>query len=337
MTTIRKVLNILIVEDNLGDYTLVKEYLEERFQYLTCQHAINYKEAKALLGSESKFDVIFLDLTLPDLSGKPLIKKVVKIASQTPVTILTGSLNLNFCIESLQLGASDYLFKDELNPNSLFKSINYTIEKQKQRLKLLESEKKYSDLFHFSPVAMFVYDVETLKFLDVNSAATELFGYEKEEFLLMYLHQILFSKETDAFLGALRKTIHKDNYRFDDYFLYRTKTGEEIRAEITIKTIIFQNRKAKLVVAKDITERLLHYKALASQNEKLKQIAWQQSHEMRSPASKILGIVELLNTDTCSKEEQELLIQEIGSTMKELDDVIRSISKNAKQIEPKNK
>ncbi|MBZ9777627.1 response regulator [Psychroflexus sp. CAK8W] len=334
MTKTEKALQLLIVEDNFGDYTLVKEYLEEHFEYMTYQHAINYKEAEALLKGEAKFDVIFLDLSLPDLSGKLLVKKVLSIETQTPVIILTGSLNLDLCVESLQLGVSDYLFKDELNPNALFKSINYTIEKQKQRLKILESEKKYSDLFHLSPLPMFVYDVETLKFLDVNSATIELFGYKKEVFLGMSLHQIFFSKDMDSFLGALKQTVHKDSHSFDDYFSYKKKSGEEINAEITIKTIIFQNRKAKLVVAKDVTERLQHYKALASQNEKLKQIAWQQSHEMRSPASKILGIVELLNTGVCSKKEEGVLIKEIGKTVKELDSVIRAITKNTKQIQP---
>ncbi|MBQ0740452.1 response regulator, partial [Aquimarina celericrescens] len=96
----------LIVEDNFGDYTLVKEYLEEHFKYMTCQHAINYEEAEVLLKGEAKFDVIFLDLSLPDLSGKSLVKKVLSIEGHTPVIILTGSLNLDLCLESLQLGVS---------------------------------------------------------------------------------------------------------------------------------------------------------------------------------------------------------------------------------------
>lgn len=325
-----KSLNFLIIEDNLGDYTLLKEYLEESFEDFSIHQAYNFKESEALLSRNFHYDVVFLDLSLPDVSGRPLIEKVIDIAGRSPVIILTGSLNLDFCIESLQLGVSDYLFKDELNPNSLFKSINYTIEKQKHHLEILESEKKYSDLFHLSPVAMFVYDNDTLKFLDVNSAALQLYGYSEREFLSMHLHQILFSDETDPFLGALKQIDHKDSYSFEDYFLYRKKTGEEIKAEVTVKSISFEYRNAKLVVANDITERLHHYKALAKQNKRLREIAWQQSHEMRSPASKILGIIELLNTNSCSQEEEQLLIKEIDSTVRELDNVIRSISKKTK-------
>ncbi|WP_093364140.1 PAS domain S-box protein [Psychroflexus sediminis] len=335
MSLTKEFLEVLIIEDNLGDYALLKEYLEERFENLSFHHSLNFKKGEVLLLSELKFDLIFLDLTLPADSGKPLIKKVLDIAGQSPVIILTGSLNLDFCIESLQLGVSDYLFKDELNPNSLFKSINYTIEKQKQRLHITASEKKYSDLFHLSPIAMFVYNTDSFKFLDVNSAALELYGYGKEEFLSMHLQQILFFKEKDAFLGALKEIRHKESYSFKDYFIYKRKSGEEIKAEIIVKNIDFQNQNAMLVVANDITERLNHFEALATQNKKLNEISWQHSHEMRSPASKILGIIELINTDSCSEEEQKFLIKEIENSVKELDKVIRSISKNATQIQPK--
>lgn len=335
MTLTKEFLEVLIIEDDLGDYTLVKDYLEESFENLSYHHSFNYKNAEVLLNSDFKFDFIFLDLTLPDVSGKPLIKKVIDLAGRSPVIILTGTLNLDFCIESLKLGVSDYLFKDELNPNTLFKSINYTIQKQKQRLNIIASEKKYSDLFHLSPVAMFVYNIDTFKFFDANSAALELFEYDTEEFLSMHLQQILFSKEKDDFLDALKETSHKNKYSFKDYFLYKKKSGDEIKAEIIVKTIDFQNQKAMLVVANDITERLNHFEALSEQNKKLEEIAWEHSHEMRSPASKILGIIELLNTDSTSKDEQKFLIKEIEKTVKELDDVIRSVSKKAKQIKPK--
>lgn len=335
MTLTKKNLDVLIIEDNLGDYALVKECLEESFKNLSYHHSFDFKNAEFLLKSDLKFDFIFLDLTLPDISGKSLIKKVIDLAGRSPVIILTASLNLDFCIESLKLGVSDYLFKDELSPNTLFKSINYTIEKQKQRLNIIASEKKYSDLFHLSPVAMFVYNIDSFKFLDVNSAALKLFEYDKEDFLSMHLQQILFSQKKDNFLDALKETGHKDKYSFRDYFLYKKKSGDEIKAEIIVKSIDFQNQKAMLVVANDITERLNHFEALSEQNKRLKEIAWQQSHEMRSPVSKILGIIELLNTDSCSDEEEKFLIQQIETTVIELDNVIRSISKKAKQIQPK--
>lgn len=335
MTLANKALKILIVEDNLGDYTLVKEYLEERFENITCELAINYSDARKLLIAHTDFDVILLDLILPDESCTQLIQKIIAIASRTPVIIMTGSLNLDFCMDSLQLGVSDYLFKDELNPNTLFKSISYTIEKQKTHLQLLESEKKYSDLFNLSPVAMFVYDMDTLKIMDVNAAGVQLYGYAKGELLSMQLDQLFFSKNTDAYLEAFEETNPKNKFSFEDHLILKNKSGKEIKAEITVKTLQSRNKSAKLVVANDITERLLHFDALNAQNKKLKQIAWQQSHEMRSPASKILGIIELFNTELCSKDEQKFLIKEIEITVKELDDVIRSISEKAKQVNPK--
>jgi DNA-binding response OmpR family regulator len=72
-------LNILIIEDNPGDFELVQNYLSE-YILPSIVHAKNFKEASAVLSDRvAKFDVILLDLTLPDKSGKDLITEVLKI------------------------------------------------------------------------------------------------------------------------------------------------------------------------------------------------------------------------------------------------------------------
>ena len=335
MNFIYNKLSLLIIEDNLGDFILVKEYLEESFQTIEYEHALDYKSAEKLLRQSTSYDIIILDLILPDTSGTLFIQNVVNLSNQIPIIMITGSLNLKFCLESLEYGVSDYLFKDELNPNSLFKSINYSIEKQKRHLRLLESERKYKDLFNFSPAPMFVYETDNFKLLDANAAALEYYAYKRDEFLSMHLNQLFFKEDVEANMRSLKTTMTKDKDNFEMYLVFRGKLEKELKAEVKIKTIHFQNQNSKLLVVNDLTEQLLHNQALNQQNKKLKEIAWQQSHEMRSPASKILGIIELLKLKTCSPNEQILLINEIETSIKELDEVIRSISKKAKQVTTK--
>lgn len=135
-------LNILVVEDNPGDLYLIQEYLSNSpvpFEVFNTKTLAETREAVQF----TRFDVILLDLTLPDKMGKELIEEVIKLASATPIIILTGYSDEQFGVESLKLGVQDYLVKDEVSSSILFKSINYSIERAKTQAQLLESHKRY--------------------------------------------------------------------------------------------------------------------------------------------------------------------------------------------------
>ena len=157
-------LKILIVEDNLGDYILIEEYLKEEHADLQLERASTFKEARKVLKSQN-FDVILLDLSLPDVeNSEKLVRDMVNIGQKCPVIVLTGYANKDFGVKTLSLGISDYLLKDELNGPYLAKSINYSIERKKTENRLSESEKNYKALFDLSPYAMFVLDKKSLRF-----------------------------------------------------------------------------------------------------------------------------------------------------------------------------
>jgi DNA-binding response OmpR family regulator len=132
MKNSRKELNVLIVEDNPGDFALVEDFLLTQVEVISLVHAESYREAaEAIKGSDTTFDVVLLDLSLPDKTGIPLIKEMVELCSATPVIVLTGYADLAFGVKSLALGISDYILKEELNPTFLYKSILYSIERKK--------------------------------------------------------------------------------------------------------------------------------------------------------------------------------------------------------------
>ena len=115
---------------------------------------------------------------------------MLRVASLCPIIILTGYADIDFSIKSISQGILDYLLKDDLNATTLYKSIIYAIERKKTISELKESEKRYSDLFHLSPQPMWVLDPETFRFVQVNKATIELYGYSEEEFLNMTLMDI---------------------------------------------------------------------------------------------------------------------------------------------------
>ncbi|MEX2411481.1 MAG: response regulator, partial [Candidatus Paceibacterota bacterium] len=178
-------ISAFIIEDNTGDIILIEEYLSEKFENFDLKYVNTAKEAENKLASfqADKPDVILLDLTLPDMSGEDLIKKILSLSNLTPVIILTGFSDLSFSIKSLSLGVSDYLIKDELSSALLQKSILHALERNASSRKIKESEKNYRDLFQLSPEPMFLYSIDDNSFIDVNEAAIEHYGFSKNEFL----------------------------------------------------------------------------------------------------------------------------------------------------------
>lgn len=87
-----------------------------------------------------------------------------------------------------------------------------------------------------------------------------------------------------------------------------------------------------MVLATDITDRLNYIKAIENQNEKLKEIAWLQSHVVRAPVARLMSLVGLIKNYENTEEEQNELLDYILMSARELDDVIRSISNKTNKI-----
>ncbi len=203
----KNIYKILVIEDNPGDFVLVEDYLNEQILEPVIERATNFAQAQSILKNADKhFDVILLDLTLPDKSGKELIKEMLPLTGEKPLIVLTGNSNIDFSIQSISEGVSDYLIKDELNAASLYKSIIYCIERKRAIQQLKESEKRYSDLFRLNPQPMWVYDPATLKIVQVNKAAIDHYGYTEEEFLGLTIMDLRPEDEVQRLTEILKKS-----------------------------------------------------------------------------------------------------------------------------------
>jgi len=321
--------SVLVIEDNPGDYALVEDFLSENKKEFILQHAQTCKEAKAILnGGETLFDVILLDLSLPDKTGIELISEIVAISRATPVIVLTGSESVHFGVKSLSLGIADYLLKDGLTPQMLYKSILYSCERKKAILDLEESEKRYSNLFHLSPEPMWVYTVDNLSFEDVNEAAIKHYGYSKEEFLSMSIGDIKVGATGKAGLknGVPCKEYAADSAFDENITVHRKKNGELICVEENSNVIGHKGKKAKIVFANDVSERLNYIAAIEAQNEKLREIAWVQSHVVRAPLSRLMGLIDLFKNHQNTVEEGCLIAEYLLASAHELDSVIKDIT-----------
>lgn len=250
---------ILVIEDNPGDLLIVEDLLMEQILAPTLIHASNFKQAAEHLQAPGAFfDVVLMDLTLPDKSGKQLIAEILNLAPHFPIIILTGYTDMEFSTKSIKRNISDYLLKDELNATTLYKSILYTIERNKYIEEIKKSEKRYSDLFRLSPQPMWVLEQGSCRFVQVNKAAIEQYGYCEKEFLNMTLFSISLKEDsgriTELFSSVEPGKEHPQAVRFR----HHKKNGDHLEVEMYSTPITIGDNNCILVVAIDITDKILY-------------------------------------------------------------------------------
>lgn len=198
---------------------------------------------------------------------------------------------------------------------------------------LKESEQRYSDLFHLSPQAKLVYDTNTLKFIDVNQAAIQEYGYSHEEFLKMTIEDIWPNPAISELKGP--KTLERrDKQSVLGQFVHKRKNGEEIIVELRTNILMYQGKEVKLVLVNDITERFKYLEAIEAQNERLKSIAWTQSHVVRAPLARIMSLIDVIKDPSTSEGDRVLFLNHVLKSATELDDIIHDIV-DSTQLEEK--
>jgi hypothetical protein len=121
---------------------------------------------------------------------------------------------------------------------------------------LIGSERRYRDLFELNPQAMWVFDVETLRFLAVNNAAVRSYGYSRDDFLAMTVKDIRPAEDVPALLEEVATAIAEEGgYRPRGQWRHIRKDGSLIYAEVSANDIDFEGHPARLVMVVDVTDR----------------------------------------------------------------------------------
>ena len=129
-------MQILLVEDNPDDAEILREILLEsatgRFQ-LT--HVERLEEARHHL-AEGRFDIVLLDLSLPDSQGFETFRSLQGEYTEMPIIVLTGTDDEALALAAVQAGAQDYLVKGEGDSHLLVRAMRYAIERKRSAEKI---------------------------------------------------------------------------------------------------------------------------------------------------------------------------------------------------------
>jgi signal transduction histidine kinase len=137
----------LLIDDDVLDRRLVKHALADaggqvKFKVASAEHLAQAEQIMA----KQAFDVVLLDLGLPDSRGIETVKRFRAINAQAPVVVLTGMEDEESAIEAIKAGADDYVAKGKLLKDLIVRSIRYTIERKKSELKLRLAKKQAEEL-----------------------------------------------------------------------------------------------------------------------------------------------------------------------------------------------
>jgi PAS domain S-box-containing protein len=200
--------------------------------------------------------------------------------------------------------------------------------------KIESSSNQYQQLFEKNPHPMWVFDSETLKFLAVNDSALEKYGYSKDEFLAMTITDIRSSEENDRLMLIKPGT---EDFRRVGVWKHRLKNGSMIDVEVSSHQIDYNKRKAKLVLAYDVTERVKFENEILQFNSTLETKVTERTSQLHEALQEQAALLEELETfneelvstneklveaeDTIRTQANELLIK----TESRLDHILNSI------------
>jgi two-component system, NtrC family, sensor kinase len=254
-------IDILLVEDSTAQGEMIQELVANN---IGASYKITW--AKTLEHAcqsihRQVFNIILLDLMLPDSQALETFTHIHTLVPDTPVIILTGMSDQSVAIEAMRLGAQDYFEKRRLDGFYLALAIKHAIERNKLELELRENERRYRTLVEESLDAIFTCTADG-QIIDINSAGVTMFGYETEDELLsVNLFDDLFYS-TDDFQPYIKK-IMKQGFVRNYQHSMKQKNGKRI--------FVYESSRAEFMESGDLKyiHGILHDMTLLVKNQKL--------------------------------------------------------------------
>ena len=135
---------ILLVEDDPEDVILLKQGLEKGGARFSITHVTRLAEAMDQINFET-FDLIILDLSLPDSQGLDTLMALRSAAKATPVVVLTSLADQSVALAALRMGAQDYLTKGALDGHLIGRSLRYAVERHRTLAELEKANQRIND------------------------------------------------------------------------------------------------------------------------------------------------------------------------------------------------
>ena len=138
-------LRVLVVEDNLVDRRMLESMLTESASYTSLVKSTDSLKSAVELLQEMDFEVVVLDLNLPDSKGEETIKMLAKKFPNLAIVVNTGAYEDDLGLQTLRIGAQDFLIKGKYSSYALNKVLHFALERKRLELELKEAYQKLKE------------------------------------------------------------------------------------------------------------------------------------------------------------------------------------------------
>ncbi len=252
-----EIIQVLLIEDSPGDMRLIHEMLADvQDMHFDLHYADRLSTGLEML-AQGNFDVILLDLSLPDSKGLYTFNTVQTYIPQMPIIVLTGLEDQAVATQAVEEGAQDYLFKGQVDSYMLGRAIRYAIGRKHAETALRESEERYRLLFNRGNDVIFVYRLTSEglpgQFIEVNDVACQRLGYTRETLLGMTPLDIE-APDSERDISDIMEALFVQRHVMFEV-MHVTKDGDRVPVEVNAHLFDLQGEPAVLSIARDITKR----------------------------------------------------------------------------------
>lgn len=209
-------IKVLLIEDNPGDARLIseitKEITEEQIELV---HASKLGEGLKLL-QKQKFDIILLNLMLPDAIGLEPIQKIKNQFKNIPIIIVSGNSDKEIAAKAIEIGAQEFILKLPYEPDMFSRFIRSAIIRQKKEENLRKTTQLLDTIVDNTDTNLAILDTE-LKYIFVNKSYSETDGREQSFFLgknLLDVYPIPGFKEVIQEINNTKKPVYAQSVPF---------------------------------------------------------------------------------------------------------------------------
>ncbi|HAV76466.1 MAG TPA: hypothetical protein DCX53_03835 [Anaerolineae bacterium] len=243
-------LQILLIEDDPDDVLLFRESLAEaRTVTSKLELAGTLSEGLRRILNQP-FDVVLLDLNLPDSRGLDTLRSLLHQATIIPVIVLSGLADDQTTIEAIRQGAQDYLVKGEVTSQILGRVLQYAIERKR-------NEKQMQIMLEAMPDGVVVVD-SAWNINIVNSQTEVVFGYRREDLLGKPIENLISEFKSIVSLGHRDQDLAAPAIRTIglglDLYAQR-KDGSLFPVDISMSAIETDQGQMAISVIRDITDQ----------------------------------------------------------------------------------
>jgi two-component system response regulator len=335
-------LKILILEDSREDLELVERELKKGGLNFSSV-VVKRKEEFIRALSDFRPDVVLSDHSLPQFNSIEAMELWKEYQQEynvsVPFILITGSVSEEFAVQSIKAGADDYVLKDRLKrlPSSIrsaLERVKSEKEKRDYMREVIANETLMREAEQLAHFGSWQVDLQTGRH-QWSDEACRIFGYSPGEIDPNYekFFKHVHPEDKLALKRAIDETIsHLPSQECEYRIIDKDQQTKTLQSKIVVKRNLAGQAYQLLGFTLDITKQKEQTKSLETQNLKLMEIAWVQSHEVRAPVARIMGLTQLLKNYPEQKLDLPEALSQLLSSANELDEIIRKIVRKTEEI-----